>query len=146
MMSSMIKEEFVVILDNVDSWQESIKCVFDPLLKAQCIDERYVQNVFEKIELYGAYHVIAPNIALPHGDFQCGVLKKSMAVLLLRKPIKFSDDSYDVKLLVGFAPIDASSHLETLTHLSNLLSDEEQLQKILQASSTKELYNFFKHL
>lgn len=145
-MSGLIKEEFVVILDKVDSWQESINCVFDPLIKAKCIDERYVQNVFEKIEMYGAYHVIAPNIALPHGDFKCGVLQKSMAVLLLRNPIKFSDDSYDVKLLVGFAPIDATSHLETLAHLSNLLSDEEQLQKILHASSTKELYDFFKHL
>ena len=94
----------------------------------------------------GPYYVIAPQIAIPHARPEQGVIKKAMSILLLKEPIKFSEDGFEVRLLIALAATDSQSHLESLVTLSNLLSDESTLASMLQASSNEELYEFFRHL
>lgn len=145
-MESMVKKEYVQIVDKVDNWMEAINKNMEPLLKDKCIEKSYVQAIFDNTEKYGPYYVIAPKIALPHASPESGVLSKAISVLLIKEAVKFSNDGHDVHLVIGLAPTDYQTHLNALVKLSEMLDDASQLSKILQASSTEELYEFFKKI
>lgn len=142
----MIERDHVQIRDAVKDWREAVTLAVTPLIESGHVEQRYIEGIFENTEQYGPYYVIAPLIALPHARPEQGALKNGLSVLLLHEKVPFSDDNHDVKLVIGFAATDSESHLQSLVSLSTLLSDEEKLPLIMQASSEEELYDFFKHI
>lgn len=142
----MIQKEHVRVQRSVEDWKQAVIDVVNPLVEDGYVEKRYIDGIFENTEKLGPYYVIAPDIALPHARPEQGVIQKAMSVLLLKEPIRFSEDGHDVRLLIALAATDSQSHLESLVTLSQLLSDEDLLAKILQASSNEELYEFFKDL
>jgi ascorbate PTS system EIIA or EIIAB component len=139
----MIQLKNIRIKDEVADWKQAVVEAVAPLIENGYVESRYVDDIIENTAQYGPYYVIAPNIALPHARPEQGVLKKQLAVLLLRNPIKFSQDGYDVRLLITLAASDSESHLQTLAKLSDILSDDDLIGKILGASSVEEIYRFF---
>lgn len=143
---AMIQKEHVRVQHCVEDWKQAVIDVVNPLVEDGYVQKRYIDGIFENTEKMGPYYVIAPQIAIPHARPEQGVIKKAMSILLLKEPIKFSEDGFEVRLLIALAATDSQSHLESLVTLSNLLSDESTLASMLQASSNEELYEFFKHL
>ena len=142
-MEEMIQQMNIRIKDEVADWKEAVLQAVLPLIENGYVESRYVDSIIENTEKYGPYYVIAPNIALPHARPEQGVVKKQLAVLLLRKPIKFSQDGFDVRLLITLAATDSESHLQTLAKLSDILGDDDRIGQILGASSTEEIYRLF---
>ena len=66
-----------------------------------------------------------------------------MAVTLLKEPIKFKPDGYDVRVLVTLVAKDSDSHMEGIQAVSAIFSDPEQVQSILNAADGKEIYEIF---
>ena len=145
-MAALVKKEFVQVVERVDDWTQAIELSMEPLLKHECIERRYVEAIFDKTQKYGPYYVIAPKIAMPHASFDQGVLSKAISVLLIKQPVKFSKDGFDVHLVVGLAATDSQSHLQSLVKLSEMLDDKDKLDQILEASSSQELYEFFRNI
>jgi PTS system ascorbate-specific IIA component len=139
----MIQQKNIQIIDEVSDWKEAISLAVLPLVENGYVESRYVDSIIENTEKYGPYYVIAPNIALPHARPEQGVLKKQLGILLLRNPIKFSNDGYDVRLLITLAASDSESHLQTLAKLSDILGDDDLIGKILGASGVEEIYRLF---
>ncbi len=142
-MEEMIQQKNIRIIDEVADWKEAISQAVLPLIENGYVESRYVDSIIENTEKYGPYYVIAPNIALPHARPEQGVLKKQLGILLLRHPIKFSQDGFDVRLLITLAASDGESHLQTLAKLSDILGDDALIGKILGASSAEEIYRLF---
>jgi len=142
-MEEMIQQKNIRIKQEVTDWKQAITEAVNPLIDNGYVESRYVDAIIENTEKYGPYYVIAPEIALPHARPEQGVLEKQLAVLLLRKPIKFSEGGFDVRLLITLAASDNESHLQILTQLSDVLSDEKLIGKILDASSEEEIYKLF---
>lgn len=80
---------------------------------------------------------------MPHARPEQGVLKKQIGILLLRQPIKFSADGYDVRLIITLAATDNESHLEALRSLSSLLEHDDYISKIISAQNEEEIYRLF---
>ncbi len=139
----LIQQMNIRIKEEVTDWKQAVVEAVSPLIENGFVESRYVDAIIENTEKYGPYYVIAPNIALPHARPEQGVLRKQLAVLLLRKPIKFSQDGYDVRLLITLAASDSESHLQTLAKLSEVLSDDDLIGKILGATSEEEIYRLF---
>ncbi|MDP3305394.1 MAG: PTS sugar transporter subunit IIA [Erysipelotrichaceae bacterium] len=139
----MIQQKNIRIIDEVADWKEAISQAVMPLIENGYVETRYVDSIIENTEKFGPYYVIAPNIALPHARPEQGVLKKQLGILLLRHPIKFSQDGFDVRLLITLAASDSESHLQTLSKLSDILGDDDRIGKILGASSVEEIYRLF---
>lgn len=142
-MEEMIQQKNIRIIDEVADWKEAISQAVLPLIENGYVETRYVDSIIENTEKFGPYYVIAPNIALPHARPEQGVLKKQLGILLLRKSIKFSQDGFDVRLLITLAASDSESHLQTLAKLSDILGDDDRIGKILGASSVEEIYRLF---
>lgn len=142
-MEEMIQQKNIRIIDEVADWKEAISQAVSPLIENGYVETRYVDSIIENTEKFGPYYVIAPNIALPHARPEQGVLKKQLGILLLKHPVKFSSDGFDVRLLITLAASDSESHLQTLAKLSDILGDDDRIGKILGASSVEEIYRLF---
>lgn len=142
-MQDMLKLENVRIVPAVESWQQAVQISIDPLIEGGYVEQRYVEGVLENTEKFGAYYVLAPDLALIHARAEQGVISRQLAVTVLRKPIRFSPEGYDVRLLIALAAEDPKSHSQCLKQLASVFGDEEQMAKILEAQSCEEIYRYF---
>ncbi|SHI84357.1 PTS system, ascorbate-specific IIA component [Geosporobacter subterraneus DSM 17957] len=142
-MHDLISLDNIIIIDSVKDWLEAIETAVRPLVENEYVEERYIQAIIDNTKEYGPYYVLAPNIAMPHARPDQGVLKKQIGILLLRNPIKFSEDGYEVRLIITLAATDSKSHLEALGRLSELLGNDAHVSKIIDAQDKEEIYRLF---
>ena len=121
MLESMLVLDNIAIYDKAENWIDAITKAVTPLVEHGFVEARYIQSIIDNTRQYGPYYVLAPELALPHARPEQGVLKKQIGVTLLRHPVKFSEDGYDVRLLITLAASDSQSHLEALQTLSEIM-------------------------
>ncbi len=143
MIETMLKIENIQILESVKDWKEAIHVSVMPLVASGYVEERYIQGIIDNTVHYGSYYVLAPEIALPHARPEQGVISKQLAITVLRNPIRFTSDGYDVRLLITLAAEDGASHLEALKAIAEIISDEQKVQSILKAKTSEEVLTRF---
>lgn len=139
----LLKQENVQIIESASDWQEAIRLSVLPLEKGGYVKKCYKGNIIQAIEKLGPYILIAENIALPHARPEQGTIKTQIAVTLFRKDVAFEGRSVTARLFITLAAEDDSSHLNTLMKLSELLSEEENVERILHAEDVHTLYQYF---
>ena len=102
----------------------------------------YAKGIIDITNEMGPYYVLTDDVALIHGRPETGVLKKQLAVTVLRKPIKFSEDGKPVRLLVALATTDSESHMSVIQTLAQLFMDEEALKELIQAETAEDVYEY----
>lgn len=142
-MNEILKLENVRILNSVKDWIEAIHVAVQPLVEQGYCEKRYISEIIENTKKFGPYYVLCENLALIHASSEQGVIKKQIAITVLKKPIKFKHDGYNVRILLVLAAEDSESHIEAIQAISNIFSDKERIQKILDATSTEEIFNIF---
>ncbi len=143
MLESMLVLDNIAIYDKAENWIDAITKAVTPLVEHGFVEARYIQSIIDNTRQYGPYYVLAPELALPHARPEQGVLKKQIGVTLLRHPVKFSEDGYDVRLLITLAASDSQSHLEALQTLSEIMMDESRMAHILKAKTREEILWLF---
>lgn len=143
MLESMLVLDNIAIYDKAENWVDAITKAVTPLVEHGFVEARYIQSIIDNTRQYGPYYVLAPELALPHARPEQGVLKKQIGVTLLRHPVKFSEDGYDVRLLITLAASDSQSHLEALQTLSEIMMDESRMAHILSAKTREEILWLF---
>lgn len=139
----LLKKENVQICDAEADWRDAIRIAVKPLEEHGYVETRYKEEIISNVEKLGPYIVIADKIALPHARPEQGALKTQIGVTLFRKDIVFEGKEMPARLFVTLAAKDSDSHLDALMEISELLSDEGTVDKILQAADTEELYRYF---
>lgn len=139
----LLKKENVRILPEVRDWREAVQVAVQPLVDGGYCEARYIDGIIENTEKLGPYYVLCDNLALIHGSTDQGVLKKQIAVTLLRKPVKFKADGCDVRIMVTLAATDPESHMGALQTMSQLFSDPESIKKVIEAASEEEIFELF---
>ena len=92
---------------------------------------------------FGPYFVICPDLALLHARPEQGVIKRQLAVTVLREPVRFKEEGPDVRLLVTLAAEDADSHIDVMRKLAVMFSDPANITKIAEAKDADEVYAEF---
>ena len=141
MISEMLKKENVRILDRVEDWKQAIHVSLEPLVRGGYVEPRYADEIIRSTEEIGPYYVLTEDIALVHGRPEQGVIKKQLAVTVVREPIQFSEDSFPVRLLIALAATDANSHLDVMHVLASIFLDESKIREIVEAESTEKIYD-----
>lgn len=142
-MYDMLKKENVTIRQSVNDWIEAIKVAVQPLIDQGYCEPRYIDEIIKNTEKFGPYYVLCENLALIHASSEQGVIKKQLAVTVLKEPVKFSPDGYDVRILVTLAAEDPESHMSAIQAISNIFSDSEKINTILDATSSDEIFDQF---
>ncbi len=130
------------MINNCNSWEESIRLAAKPLLDNEYINSNYIEAIINNVKNNGPYIVVAPKIALPHARSEEGVKKTGFCIAKLDTPIMYPDNK-EVSLLICLAAKDSSDHIDILTYLSEFLTDDERMEKALLCNSLEELKGVF---
>lgn len=126
--------------EGFDDWRDAIRAACAPLEADGMIQPEYASFIIEKVEELGPYIVIAPDICIPHAERGRGVNRTAMCFMKTEKPVRFHEDGeHDARLFVVLAAADDDEHIQNLMELSERLSDEETVAKLLAATSPADL-------
>ena len=139
----MLKPENARIAQSVDTWQDAIRLAVAPLREGGYVEPRYEDEIIRATNEMGPYYVLTEDVALIHGRPEDGCIKGQMAVTVLKQPIKFSEDSFDVRLLVALAAEDPNSHIEAMQVLAGIFMDEQKIASIVESDDTQAIYQAF---
>ncbi|MHA7136739.1 BglG family transcription antiterminator [Rossellomorea arthrocnemi] len=135
MLNELLTEQTIQLKDRVTSWEEAIRVASEPLVDQQSIRPDYVDAMITNVKELGPYIVIAPNIAIPHARPETGVEQLGMSFLRLEEPVYFSEkEKHRAQLIIVLAAIDNQTHLKALAQLTELLSNEDNVEKLISAS------------
>ncbi|MGA9173917.1 MAG: BglG family transcription antiterminator [Thermoactinomyces sp.] len=138
MLNELITKQTIQLCTRADNWEDAIRLAAKPLIESGSIEERYVTAMIESIYQLGPYVVLAPKVAIPHARPENGVNQLSMSFLRLSEGVLFPQNK-TVHLIFVLAATDNESHLLALAQLSELLTKEEEIERLIQAKTKEEV-------
>lgn len=140
MLKEVVDDRMVELDFPAEDWEEAVREAGQLLLNADCIQERYINEMVSVVKTMGSYIVIGKGIALPHSRSGDGAHKVGISILRLANPVCFGHPENDpVDLVFGLSSIDNESHLRALSDLAMMLSDEEKVAFLRKAKTTEEV-------
>jgi PTS system ascorbate-specific IIA component len=139
-LAKWLNNEKIQYVESVTDWQEALMIAGRPLLSEGAISQDYIDAIIQQKEEIGPFFVIAPQIAMPHARPEQGAHKLGLSIVLLGTAVKFNSEENDpVKAIFMFAAPDSNSHIEMISQLAEVLSDENTMTQIFNASSKDAL-------
>ena len=80
---------------------------------------------------------------MPHARPEQGAIETQIGITLFREGVRFDGKETTARLFVTLAAKDSDSHVDALVKISELLSDDETVEEILEASDVQTLYRYF---
>ncbi len=139
----LLKQENVQICEKADDWRDAVRISVLPLERGGFVESRYKEGIIENVEKLGPYIVIADHIALPHARPEQGAIETQISITLFRQDVAFEGREAAARLFVTLAAKDNDKHLDALSKISELLSDEDTVRKILESPDVQTLYKYF---
>ncbi|WP_027954800.1 BglG family transcription antiterminator [Halobacillus kuroshimensis] len=140
MLNELLTKDTIQLQEQAPDWEEAIRTAAQPLIDKASIHPDYVEAMITNVKELGPYIVIAPRIAIPHARPESGVEQLGMSLLKLNEPVSFSDkEKHKAQLIIILAAIDNQTHLKALAQLTELLSDEKAVDRMIEASSNEEI-------
>lgn len=144
MLSYFKQNELINYPDNTpENWEEAIQISCQSLLNQQYITEQYVEEIIQSIKKYGPYIVIMPNIAMPHAEGNGeSVIKSGISFTKFNHPVVFYDEKEQEEktacLFFTLAAKNAEEHLQNITNLTDLLSNEALIESLIETTSYED--------
>lgn len=142
MFKEIVEKELYCFHERFDKWEDSILACTKPLIDKKVIDQRYVDKIFESIDKYGPYIVLAPDVAMPHSTENCaGVFRTEIGFMRVKNPVHFVDGNpdKDARIFFTLASVDSNEHLNQMIQLATLLADKEFVQACIEANTKEDL-------
>ncbi len=140
MLSELLTTETVQVLPEVADWRAGITEAAKPLLKNGSITEKYIDAMIQKVESFGPFIHICPDVALPHARSEDGVNQLGMSLLKIQKSVDLLEDpKHEIHLFICLAASDNETHLRALSSLTKILSKKESLRRLVAAETVPEI-------
>lgn len=134
MLKDILKENQIGLQLKAKNWEEAVRLGGQLLLEGGCIEERYIEAMVSTVRELGPYIVIAPGIAMPHARPENGVKAIGMSLITLADGVNFGHQTFDpVQIIISICATDHNSHLQALAQLSELLSQQDAIERLLAA-------------
>ncbi|MFB6469292.1 PTS sugar transporter subunit IIA [Cytobacillus sp. Hz8] len=121
--------------------EEAIKFTGNILVENGYVELGYIQKMMEREELTSTY--MGNFVAIPHGTEDSADLVKSSGISFVQVPqgVDFGSGNI-VKILIGIAGKDGE-HLDILSKIAIVLSEVENVEKLVSAKSPEEVISIF---
>lgn len=140
MLKDLLTKEYINFSDEALDWQEAIALSAKPLQESDKIEERYVDAIINKVNELGPYIHIGKGVAIPHARPEEGVKNIGMSLLKLSKPTLLMDkDEHAVDILITLAAVDNSTHLLALSELTQILSNNDKMEKLKKSKTVEDV-------
>ncbi|ANB61162.1 PTS sugar transporter subunit IIA [Anoxybacteroides amylolyticum] len=134
---SVLTKENIVLGAEVGNKEEAIRLAGKVLVDHGYVDEVYIDKMFEREALTSTY--MGNFIAIPHGTEEAKALVKKAGLSFIQVPngVDFGAGNI-VKILIGIAGKD-NEHLEILSKIALVCLEEENVEKMIQATTKEEI-------
>ncbi|MFD2308192.1 BglG family transcription antiterminator [Enterococcus termitis] len=145
MLSELLTAGMIQLTDQKMNWEEAIAYAAQPLKRQGKITENYIEAMIKKVKDYGAFIHIGKGIALPHARPEDGVRQLGMSLLKVETPVLLLDDpKHEITIFICLAAVDNEMHLKALASLTKILSNKENLEKLLAANDQATIIQLLK--
>jgi PTS system mannitol-specific IIA component len=131
-----------IILDaSFNTKEEAIRATGQILVDGGYVEPSYIEKMLEREELTSTY--MGNFVAIPHGteDAKKSVHSSGLSIIQVPAGVDFGDGNI-VKVLIGIAGKDGE-HLDILSQIAIVCSEEENIEKIVEAGSAEEIIRLF---
>lgn len=138
---SILSLEKIKVHAPIKTKEEAIKLVGQMLVDAGHVPANYIDKMLEREQLVSTD--LGGGLAMPHGTNEAKSLIVSTGISILTVPegIDFGGDE-PARLIIGLAAI-GDDHMDVLTNVAMLVSDEEEFEKIITSADPNELLEIF---
>ncbi|UXR69182.1 MULTISPECIES: PTS sugar transporter subunit IIA [unclassified Staphylococcus] len=135
-MENLLHDNNILLNQSFNTKAEAIERAGQLLVQSGAVTEDYIPAMLERETIVSTY--MGNFLAIPHGtdDAKTAVLDSSLA--LLQIPGGLDWDGEEVKVVIGIAGKDGT-HLELLSQIAIAFSDEDNIDKIVNADSKDEI-------
>lgn len=143
-MSEILTPATIELGASLESQEEAIRRAGTLLVENGNVDSRYVDSMFEREESVSTY--MGNAVAIPHGtnDSKQWVERSGLSVITVPEGVEYGDGNIAM-LVIGIAG-KGDEHLEILSKIALVCSEEENVVKIVQARTKEELLAFFEEV
>ena len=140
-MSEILTPETIELQAKLGSQEEAIRRAGALLVENGNVEERYVDSMFEREKSVSTY--MGNAVAIPHGtnDSKQWVARSGLSIVTVPDGVEYGDGEV-AKLVIGIAG-KGDEHLELLSKIALVVSEEENVEKIVRAQTKEELMSFF---
>jgi len=119
---------------------EAIRLAGELLVQGGHILPSYIDKMLEREQLSSTY--LGAGLAMPHGtnDAKPFIKSTGMSVLVIPDGVDFGGET--ANLVIGLAAV-GDEHMEVLSSVAMLASEEEDMARILQSKTEDELIAIF---
>ena len=140
MITTWLPAENIQIVDSVNDWKQAITLSAQPLLAKGAITEDYIKAIFNSHQELGPYYVLAPGLAMPHARPEQGAIKNGLSLLHIKQGVSFDADENDpIYVVIMLCALSGEEHINMITALAEIFSDDERLAALLEASSMEAI-------
>ncbi|GAA1060373.1 PTS sugar transporter subunit IIA [Agromyces bracchium] len=136
MTDQILPAENVRIVPGSTDRDEAIRAAGRILVDAGAVDASYIDSMLERESTVSTY--MGNWLAIPHGTNEAkGLIHRSaMSLLRYEEPIDWGGEQ--ARFVVGIAGLE-NEHLEILSKIAIVFSDEDEVGRLLAARSADEL-------
>lgn len=140
-MSEILTSQNIKLNQSFANKEEAIRFTGKILVDNGHVEPNYVEKMLEREELTSTF--MGNHVAIPHGteDARDLVKKTGLSVVTVPNGVDFGDGNI-VKVLIGIAG-KGDDHLEILSNIAIVLSEEENIEKIVNAATEEEIIGIF---
>lgn len=120
--------------------EEAINYAGRILVDQGYVEPSYIDKMLEREKLTSTY--MGNFVAIPHGVEESKKDVRSSGISVVTVPNGVDFDGNSVKILIGIAG-KGDEHLEILSQIAIVLSEMENIEKIISASSKEEIIKLF---
>lgn len=140
-MMSILAKENILLNKTVGNKEEAIRLTGSILVEKGYVDANYIEKMLEREQLTSTY--MGNFVAIPHGTEDSKQFVKESGISFIQVPqgVDFGGGNI-VKLLIGIAGKD-NEHLDILSNIAIVCSEEENIEKLVAAKSADEVLSIF---
>ncbi|MEH7414749.1 PTS sugar transporter subunit IIA [Neobacillus drentensis] len=144
MANSILTKDNIRLNTTVGSKEDAIRLTGGLLVEKGYVEPNYIEKMLERERLTSTY--MGNFVAIPHGteDSKPFVKESGISFVQVPKGVDFGAGNI-VKLLIGIAGKD-NEHLDILSNIAIVCSEEENIEKLVSAQSADEILAIFEEV
>lgn len=142
MLKEFVESKHYKFAESAKDWKDAIRMSCESLEADGTVEANYKEDIIKCVEKYGPYIVIVPGVAMPHSQENAvGVHKTAIGFMKLEKPVSFDpeDPEKDATLFFTLASCNPEQHLDNMSRLAEMLSNEELIEDLKKAKGPEDL-------
>lgn len=141
-MSEVLTPATVELGVSLDSREEAIRRAGALLVENGNVEDRYIDSMLEREKSVSTF--MGNAVAIPHGteDSRQWVTRSGLSIITVPEGVEYGDDGDVARLVIGIAGKE-DDHLDILSNIAIICSEEENVERIVRAETKEELLAIF---